>query len=184
MRPSTFARSPGKLLLLLAAAPALAQQSASFKLEESTLNEGGSPSGGAFPASASFAVSLDAIGGAVHLAGASSTSYNVDAGFAIAYSPPGETLNLTFTSKTTLAWSPEKSVGDYNVYRGLLSSLPGGYGACLASNVPGEAITDSATPPAGEGFFYLVTAENRIEEEGTKGLDSLGVERTNATPCP
>lgn len=136
------------------------------------------------PASASFMVSLDAIGDGVHLAGASSASYQMDAGFVIAYPPPLEVLNLAFTSETTLVWSPEKSVGRYNVYRGLLSSLPGGYGVCLAANVPSESLTDADVPPAGQGFFYLVTAENRLGEEGTKGHDSHGVERVNATPCP
>jgi hypothetical protein len=34
-----------------------------------------------------------------------------------------------------------------------------------------------------DGFFYLVTVENRLSEEGTKGFDSGGGERTGSA-CP
>lgn len=173
------------LSILAGTAPAPpAQQSTSYRLSENDLNEGGHPAGGVTPSSGSFRLSLDAIGEALHVAGASSASYRMDAGFVIAYRPPGEALDLAWSTKTTLAWSPEPSVGSYNVYRGLVSALPGGYGACLAANLPGETATDAAIPPAGDCYFYLVTAENRIEQEGTKGHDSLGTERSNAAPCP
>jgi hypothetical protein len=33
-------------------------------------------------------------------------------------------------------------------------------------------------------LFYLVTGENRLGEEGTKGRTSTGAERVNPTPCP
>jgi hypothetical protein len=34
------------------------------------------------------------------------------------------------------------------------------------------------------GLFYLLTAENRLAEEGTIGTDSDGGERANDSPCP
>jgi hypothetical protein len=43
---------------------------------------------------------------------------------------------------------------------------------------------DGGIPAIGTAFFYFVTAENLLDEEGTKGLDSLGHERPNSSPCP
>ena len=37
---------------------------------------------------------------------------------------------------------------------------------------------------AGACLFYLVTARNRLGEEGTKGYRSPGIERPNDAPCP
>ena len=51
-------------LLWAAGGVAVAQQSTSFKLEESTLNAGGHPSGGTVMTSAGFRMSLDAVGDA------------------------------------------------------------------------------------------------------------------------
>ena len=59
-----------------------------------------------------------------------------------------------------------------------------GYGACEQYGLTGNSATDNAAVPAGDGYFYLVTAENRLDEEGTKGFDSAQVERTNDAPCP
>ena len=40
-------------------------------------------------------------------------------------------------------------------------------------------------PGSGDaGFLYLVTAENALDEEGSKGSDSAGVPRGNPVPCP
>jgi hypothetical protein len=84
----------------------------------------------------------------------------------------------------TLSWDPERSVGDYDVYRDLLSSLPGNFGACLEHDVPAQTAVDVGIPGVGTGYFYLVTAENRLDEEGTKGFRSNGSERLNPAPCP
>ncbi len=172
------------LAILAGSMAARAQQSSSYVLSEHDLNEGGQPAGGVVPTSASFKLSLDAIGGALRVTEASSTSYRMNAGFVVAYRPPGEVLDLTWSGKTTLVWSPERSVGVYNVYRGTVSGLPGGYGSCLASNLTSATATDADIPAPGECFFYLVTAENRIGEEGTKGYDTHGTERPNPAPCP
>jgi hypothetical protein len=166
------------------AAPAAAQQSASYHLSEHVLNSGGRPLQGATAASASYRVSLDAIGENVNGAGLSSASYWMDGGFTVAYPPPGEVSGLTFPGKQNLLWNPEPSVGDYNLYRGLLGSLSGlGFGTCQEQNLPGETAVDAAVPAAGAGFFYLVTAENKLDEEGTKGFRSGGLERLGNT-CP
>jgi hypothetical protein len=87
--------------------------------------------------------------------------------------------------RTTLTWDAEPSIGRYHVYRDALSALPGlGFGVCLDSDVPGTTYVDPGVPGDGAGYFYLVTAVNRLHEEGTKGITSGGAERGNPAPCP
>ncbi|RMF71809.1 MAG: hypothetical protein D6738_13060, partial [Acidobacteria bacterium] len=60
------------VLLVLAAAaagPATAQQSASYRMDEHVLNQGGRPAGGVTASSASYRVSLDSLGEALVRAG-------------------------------------------------------------------------------------------------------------------
>jgi hypothetical protein len=163
------------------AAAALAQSSANFSIEQGTLNNGGNP----IPvlSSVNFQITLDAIGDGLAQTGLSSASYGMDSGFAPDYRPPGEVLNLRFTSKTAFGWNPEPSVGKYDTYRGTLGSFTG-YGTCLHGGLAANADTDPAVPSAGTGYFYLVTAKNRIAEEGPKGYNSLGTLDPNPSPCP
>lgn len=171
-------------LMALASASAAAQQSASYRLKESAFNSGGRPQQGTVAASGSYRITLDAIGDAVLRVGLASASFRVDSGFASLYPPPGETLQLVFSSRTTLTWRPERSTGAYNLYRDGLAGLPGGYGECLQASLAMPSWDESGTPGPGTGWFYLVTAENRIGEEGTKGFRSDGGERANPSPCP
>lgn len=172
------------VLVLVALAPARAQTSTSFKLTESTLNSGGDPQNGSSASSASFRIRLDAIGDALVLVGSASPSFRTDTGFVGRYLPPREVPAIYFPNKTTMTWDPEPSVGAYEVYRGTVSTLPGAFGSCFASGLTSETAADSTTPTAGSGWFYLVTARNRIGEEGTKGYQSNGTERSNTAPCP
>ncbi len=165
------------------ALPAPAQESASFRIRENVLNMGGHPRQGDVLGSASYRMSLDSLGeGAVRF-GLSSPSFKVDSSFSSAYPPPGEVGGLRFADATTLVWSPERSTGSYSVYRDSLASLGAGYGACWQPEVVGESATDTDPVPRGEGFFYLVTANNRLREEGSKGRDSAGAER-GGDACP
>jgi hypothetical protein len=108
----------------------------------------------------------------------------MEVGFVPPYPPPGEVLGLRFSDKQTLQWDPEKSVGDYNLYRDLIGTLPSlGFGACHQQDLVDETATDPSVPAAGQGFFYLATAENRLDEEGSKGSRSDGIERQGTT-CP
>jgi hypothetical protein len=161
-----------------------AQTSASYKLVEFTFNGGGRPTNGSIASSASYRIKLDAIGDALAATGLASASQHMDGGFVSNYPPPGEVRNGRWASKSTLSWDPEASVGTYEVYRDVLSSLPGSFGACFQSPLLTETATDAASPVAGTAWFYLVTARNRLGEEGTKGFRSSGVERPNASPCP
>jgi hypothetical protein len=175
------------LLLASGSMSLLAQTSASYQLTESIFNAGGNPA--PVLTSTSYQVTLDSVGDSVSGANLSSESYNSSPGFPAAYPPPGEVLTITFTDKTTLTWTPEGSTGTYNLYRGFLSDLPlptNEYGECHASGITSTQATIAGDPDPGPGvcFIYLVTAENRLAEEGTKGADSEGNPHPNATPCP
>lgn len=166
----------------------LAQQSTSFKLTESTFNSGGHPGPGANPTSVSNRLTLGSIGDGPSASLGMSASFYLEGNFVSAYPPPGETLNLGFAlptaNKQTLTWTAERSAGDYNLYRAAVTSLSGlGYGLCSQQNLSGPTVIDATVPSIGQGFFYLVTVENRLNEEGTKGFASSGAERTG-TQCP
>jgi hypothetical protein len=174
--------------LVLSFTPALlAQTSPSYKLTESVFNAGGNPA--PVLTSTSYQMTLDSVGDSVSGADMSSASFNSSPGFPAAYPPPGEVATVTFTDKTTLVWTPEGSTGTYNLYRGLLSELPlptNEYGDCHTSGITATQATIAGDPDPGLGvcFIYLVTAENRLAEEGTKGTDSEGNPHPNLSPCP
>lgn len=172
-------------LALLAGAPAVAQESASYRLTEHTLNAGGHPADGKAMASTSFRISYDAVGTPAVRWGMAGPSFRMDASFGAAYPPPGEVDGLRFEGEELLRWNAERSAGVYGVYRDLVSGLPGlEYGQCLRGGLAETSLTDTSTPSHGKAFFYLVTARNRLGEEGTKGHDSVGNERANDAPCP
>jgi len=176
------------LAVLASGAPAGAQQSASFQLEGSTLNEGGRPANGVIAQSASFQITLDAVGETVPTFESLSTSFGLSGGIVGAYAPPSEVETMAFGpgagSATTVLWSPIPTAVRYDVYRGPTGRLPGTYGSCLASDLVGSAYNDPVAPGSGTAFFYLVTGENRLGEEGTKGYQSNGTVRTAAPACP
>jgi hypothetical protein len=58
------------------------------------------------------------------------------------------------------------------------------YGNSHQQDIAGETTRDTTVPPGGDGYFYLVTAENRLGEEGSKGTDSGRMPRGNSSPCP
>lgn len=169
------------LAVLASASASMAQSSANFEVKAQAFNAGGQP---VTATSADFQIRLGSIGDSLAAASLVSASFGVDSGFGLSFSPPGEVTGVHFSDDVTLAWTPEKSTGAYNLYRNLLSAISPGFGACEQSNLPGETAIDADLPGAGTGFFYLVTAENVLAEEGTKGFQSSNVERANAAPCP
>lgn len=170
-------------LLLVVASVCVAQESPSFKLVESAFNAGGDPANGSWPSSASFRMNLDAIGDAALGTGPASASFRLDGGFVSGYRPPREVTGLRLADALTLVWEAEPSTGDYNLYRGNLGSFTA-YGNCLQSRLVTTTTTDAGSPASRAGYYYLVTAENRLDEEGTKGTNSAGAPRVNAAPCP
>ena len=170
--------------LLTMTVPALAQSSASFKLEEHVFNNGGRPENGAVATSSSFKITLDAIGDAIGQQALSSASFNMAGGIVGSNPPPGEVTGLRFDDKQAFHWDPEPSVGSYNLYRDQLSVIGAlGYGSCLVQGLTQPSGSDGDPLPSSGGFFYLVTAENRLAEEGTKGFSAEGAERLGAV-CP
>jgi len=169
---------------LLLTSSVLAQTSASFRLAEHVFNEGGHPEGGTIIVSSNFRVSLDSIGENVTGRLLSSASFNMDASLGASYPPPDEVSGVLFTDHQTLEWNPEKSVGVYNLYRGLVSGgITPGFGSCQPPELANTTATDAELPPLGDAFFYIVTAENHLDEEGTKGFQSDDTERHGAS-CP
>jgi len=169
------------LLFLLFCSHLFSQSSSNYQNKEYVFNCGSNPA--PVLSSSNYKITLSSICDGIFQTGLSSSNYKIDSGFIASFPPPEEVLNLRFTSKTNFLWDPEKSVGVYNVYRGNLSSLPSSYGTCFGT-VSTNSATDTSTPPTGQGYFYLVTAENRIGEEGTMGFQSNGTRRTNGSPCP
>ncbi|HUD71215.1 MAG TPA: hypothetical protein VMQ62_04570 [Dongiaceae bacterium] len=173
--------------VMLTAIPAslFAQSGPSHTLSEHVFNAGGRPAQAVTSASTSFRLSLDSIGESIASRTLSGASFRLGGGLAMAYVPPGEVAGLQMLAdQQTLVWSSEPASTAYNVYTGLLSSLPGGFGACGVARVPGTTASDVTTPSAGTGLFYLITGVNRLREEGTKGYTSYGAERSNPLPCP
>jgi hypothetical protein len=173
------------VILLLAASWAVAQQSATYTLEEYAFNAAGRPHDGVVAGSPSYTITMDSTGDAMRARDLGSASYGIGSGFVSAYPPPGEITGLMFVDHQTLQWDPERSAGVYNLYRDLVSNLTGlGYGLCDQHDLTATTTTDTGTPPIGDGYFYLATVENRLGEEGTKGADGFGGTRPNPSPCP
>lgn len=175
---------------------ALAQSSTSFQLEQPTLNQGGHPLDGVVMGSTTHMISLDSIGEGVTAASMASASFRMDAGLVMAYGPPGEIAASCGTGgpcltlergvpagSAQLNWPAEPNVGTYDLYRDMIGNLPGlGFGTCNQPGLTSETTSDT-TMPGSSGFFYLVTAANRLGEQGTKGFRSNLAERLGNT-CP
>ena len=88
------------------------------------------------------------------------------------------------TAATPPLWTPEPSAGSYSLYRGLMSGLfAPGFGSCEQQGLTDPTTTDTDTVPMADGYFYLVTVDNLLHEEGPKGLLSDGTQREGAV-CP
>lgn len=177
---------PVALLLLVGFGGfAAAQSSASFELDESVFHAGGHPQAGLQLTSTSYLITVDAIGETLVAPAMQSRTHAMDPGFARSYPPPRDVIQVVLHGdKETISWAPERSVGKYRVYRGDLDLLPVDYGVCRVSDVNGEQAPVDEYPDPGDAYFYLVTAESRLLEEGSKGLDSSGALRANPAPCP
>jgi len=174
------------LLFALAPSALFAQSSASYRIDEKALNEGGRPAQAVVSSSTNYRISLDAIGNPTAGLAMSGPSFHLGGGsLAAAFPPPGEVNGLQLLAdRQTLVWSAEPAATAYNVYAGDLSTLPGPFGACAIARVAGTSAVDLTVPGTGTGLFYLVTGVNGLSEEGTKGKTSNGTARANPSPCP
>jgi hypothetical protein len=182
---SAWVRAAAAGLLLLAASPAAALESTSYRLDPHALNSGGDPRQATILASAGYRITLDAIGDPIAGVGLGGPSFTIESGWIAAGRPPGEVTGLVFLADgVTLEWDPAPAAGSYNLYRGALGGLSAGYGSCLDPRLTGTSTADGSAPPASGGYAYLVTVSNPFGEEGTLGYTSGMAERPNILPCP
>jgi len=170
-------------VLVLAALPAAAQESASYRLVDHALNAGGVPAQGEIHVSAQFRLTLEAIAGPVGHLNALSKGYDASGGLIAGLLPPTEVQGLAFTDGDTLTWNGHAAAGAFRLYREGLDGVAAAF-TCLTGDVPGPTADDGDAPSAGQGFAYLVTVTNTLGEEGTPGSTSNGTPRTLAGACP
>ena len=84
---------------------------------------------------------------------------------------------------TTLSWLSVPGADSYAVTRAALTTLGSGYGPCLAQGIPGTSYPDTAAPEPGQGYAYLVQAQNFECGLGTLGYTSAEQERSAAGSC-
>lgn len=114
----------------------------------------------------------------------------VDMGACEAASPSlDEVTNALWLGEQTLTWDPILQIGaavTYHVYRDTLSALAySSFGSCRDDRDPDltdTVLTDGETPPPGQAFFYLITAELGAVVEGSLGLGTCA-ERSNFNAC-
>ena len=83
-------------------------------------------------------------------------------------------------NKTTLRWNGVSGADSYDISRGLIGSLDGtDYGDCLVEDHAETSFDDGSSPPPGEGYFYLVRADDVVCAPGSWGMDSNETERIN-----
>jgi len=91
---------------------------------------------------------------------------------------------LRIGSTARLSWAPVSGADAYSVSRGVVGLLgPGEYGSCLVNDAGGTTFDDPAIPAAGQGYFYLVQAQNFECGLGSLGTDSEEVPRANTDPA-
>ena len=158
-----------------------AQGSEGYLNRERSFNNGGNPS--PVLVSENFQINLGSLGENLTMSSCESNDYTLVGGFSFSYPPPGEVMNLRFVDSSILEWDADLSAGTYNVYRGLVSELATTYGSCHIVDIGQVQASDPEIPVQGECYFYIVTACNRVGEEGTMGRDSSDTERPNVSPC-
>jgi len=92
-------------------------------------------------------------------------------------------VDRSVTGEALLNWTATTGADRYSITRGELSSLTQtDYGACLAEGLETTAFADSVMPAPGDGFGYLVQAQNFDCGLGSLGFASSETERGNADP--
>jgi hypothetical protein len=84
------------------------------------------------------------------------------------------------SSAARVSWSPSLGADAYSVTRGRLSLLAAeSFGGCVAEGIEETAFEDPATPPVGDGWFYLVQGHSYDCGLGELGRDSAERSRVN-----
>jgi hypothetical protein len=102
---------------------------------------------------------------------------------------------IGFETPETIVWRAIPGALAYNVYRGALADLvdanadglpDGGHGACFDDHDPNlsdTSLVDAETPPAGAGYFYLVSVVGSSGDQGI-GVTSACLPRVPSSICP
>jgi len=89
-----------------------------------------------------------------------------------------------------IVWQRDTVFLSFNIYRGELTGLTDAdgdgaaddYGECISSGVVGDTLEEPSIPPAGTGYYYLLTGSND-GGESPLGNASNGAPRMNRNPC-
>lgn len=181
-RPMTGTLLPIMAALLISSAT-FAQASENFSLQQHVFPSGGMPQDAAPLTSGNFRITVQTIGENTSASLTEGATFIIGSGFLAGKLPPGEVMGLQFSDGQTLSWSPDSRSGRYAIYRGDITSLSTSYGQCQEHTAV-TAYTEWGVPAPGQCFFYLVAGINDLNEEGTLGTTSAGVERHGVTPCP
>jgi putative metal-binding protein/thrombospondin type 3 repeat protein len=102
---------------------------------------------------------------------------------------PGEVgptvLPASGSPADTFTWTRIAQANVHNVYRSVWNRVSGSWNdtlICQVTESPGSSFTDSAAPPAGSAFFYVITGTNQCGE-GSAGSGTGGQPRTIPSPC-
>lgn len=86
-------------------------------------------------------------------------------------------------SSTMLSWAAVGTADGYSVTRGDLATKGAGlYGPCQANGITTTTYTDTQAPGPGQGWYYLVQAQNFDCGMGSLGRTSQEAERVNTSP--
>jgi hypothetical protein len=98
----------------------------------------------------------------------------------------GDTVQASLAVPGKYSWLLVPQAYVYNIYRGTAGpGNPGDYRAssvCLLDQNPTGTFTDTAVPPPGQIYYYLVVPTNRCGE-GPTGIDSSGNPLVLPAPC-
>jgi methylmalonyl-CoA mutase cobalamin-binding subunit len=101
--------------------------------------------------------------------------------------PPavGNSVLASLATPGKYSWLLAPQAYVYNIYRGVASGSSGNYlpsSVCLLDQNPTGTFTDSAVPPPGQIYYYLVAPTNRCGE-GQAGTGSDGNPLVLPAPC-
>jgi len=99
--------------------------------------------------------------------------------------PVGPTLTARTTPPVSLSWLKIPQANLFNVYRGTIGGFPLTWNhACLESGSTDRASQDTANPPIGTAFYYLVSGVNSCAEGCLGSTAPPGTcEIPNPNPC-
>jgi hypothetical protein len=96
--------------------------------------------------------------------------------------PVGETLRLSAALGASLGWTMAAQANVYNVYKGTIGPAGFAYNhSCFETSSIDTFSQDSAMPPRGGAFYYLVAGASHCGE-GSLGTDGAGAEIPKAAP--